>query len=199
MYTNFWVRGIYLLYYLGIFLFLILPNSVYHYYWLSKYKITHKENSIYIYCAYSHNFENSINTQPLSYIYDFTYRKYSILYCSGIYSNYSMHLPNNKFMYTSMYLSLLSTSSITKASVNPFWQFFFPHMSNANCVCKSLATVLLKAVFNPIWCFLKGLTYCFKTHTYIYFTHFFSLCICIWPQYNRKVKSPIYWGYEGVL
>ena len=122
---DFWVRGIYLLYYLGIFLFLILPNSVYHYYWLSKYKITHKENSIYIYCAYSHNFENSINTQPLSYIYDFTYRKYSILYCSGIYSNYSMHLPNNKFMYTSMYLSLLSTSSITKASVNPFWQSFF--------------------------------------------------------------------------
>ena len=117
MYTNFWVRGIYLLYYLGIFLFLILPNSVYHYYWLSKYKITHKENSIYIYCAYSHNFENSINTQPLSYIYDFTYRKYSILYCSGIYSNYSMHLPNNKSTHTGT--KAPTTGLITSLKLTP--------------------------------------------------------------------------------
>ena len=65
---HFWVRGIYLLYYLvGIFLFLILPNSVsvYHYYWLSKYKITHKENSIYLHILYFWKF----NKYPTSFLY----------------------------------------------------------------------------------------------------------------------------------
>ena len=181
------MRGIYLLYYLGIFLFLILPNIVY-YYWLSMKLRTKK-------IAFTYNVHLCILTQfwkfnkypfqktekrqksnkPLSYINDFTNRKYSVLYCSGI-TILCMHLPNNKFMYTSMYLSLLSTSSITKASVNPFWQSFFPHMrSNANCVCKLLATVLLKAVFNPIWCFLKGLAYCFKTHIHLLHSMLHSL------------------------
>ena len=102
-----------------------------------------------------------------------------------------MHLPNNKFMYTSMYLSLLSTSSITKASVNPFWQSFFPHMrSNANCVCKSLATVLLKAVFNPIWCFLKGLAYCFKTHTHTSTSLTFFLYVYAFDLNITEKSSP---------
>ena len=125
---HFWVRGIYLLYYLvGIFLFLILPNSVsvYHYYWLSKYKITHKENSIYLHILYFWKF----NKYPTSFLYLWFYIpevQYTILfrYLLKLFYAYT-YQTTNLCTYTSMYLSLLSTSSTTKAPVNPFWQSFF--------------------------------------------------------------------------
>ena len=140
------------------------------------------------------------NKYPTSFLYLWFYIpevQYTVLFR---YLLKLFYAPTKQQIYVHKYvLEFIKYFFNNKSFCKSFLAIFFPHMSNANCVCKSLATVLLKAFFNPIWCFLKGLAYCFKTHTHIYFTHFFSLCICIWPQYNRKVKSPIYWGYEGVL
>ena len=78
-----------------------------------------------------------------------------------------MHAPTKQQIYVHKYvLEFIKYFFNNKSFCKSFLAIFFPHKSNANCVCKSLATVLLKAVFNPIWCFLKGLAYCFKTHTH---------------------------------
>ena len=104
--------------------------------------------------------------KPLSYTNDFTYRKYSVLHCSGI-TILCMHLTKQQIYVHKYVLEFIKYFFNNKSFCKSFLAIFFPHKSNANCVCKLLATVLLKAVFNPIWCFLKGLAYCFKTHIHL--------------------------------
>ena len=101
----------------------------------------------------------------------------STLQCTVLFRYYySMHAPTKQQIYVHKYvLEFIKYFFNNKSFCKSFLAIFFPHKSNANCVCKSLATVLLKAVFNPIWCFLKGLAYCFKTHIHLLHSMLHSL------------------------
>ena len=95
-----------------------------------------------------------------------------------------MHAPTKQQIYVHKYvLEFIKYFFNNKSFCKSFFAIFFPHKSNANCVCKSLATVLLKAVFNPIWCFLKGLAYCFKKHIHLLHSMLHSLFFSMYIVY----------------